>query len=74
MIRIGTSTTLLVLVATVALTGRAIQLHPVIEQTFRAVLAEQKIPASMVAVKISQPHVAAARVAASPYSALTANR
>ena len=49
----------------IALTGRAIQLHPAIEQTFRAALAEQNIQASMIDVKISQPHIAAARVAAS---------
>ena len=49
----------------IALTGRAIQLHPAIEQTFRAALAEQNIAAAMIDVKISQPHIAAARVAAS---------
>lgn len=56
----------------IALTGRAITLHPVVEQTFRAVLAEQKISASMIKVQVSQPHIAAARVAASQCSALTA--
>jgi glucosamine kinase len=48
----------------IALTGRAIQLHPVIEQTFRAALAKQNVTAPMIEVKISQPHIAAARVAA----------
>jgi glucosamine kinase len=57
----------------IALTGRAIQLHPAIEQTFRAVLAAQGIPATMIEVKISQPHIAAARVAASQSSALNSN-
>jgi glucosamine kinase len=57
----------------IALTGRAIQLHPAIEQTFRAVLAEQNIPASMINVKVSQPHIAAARVAASQSSAPNSN-
>jgi glucosamine kinase len=56
----------------IALTGRAIQLHPIIEQTFRAALAGQNIPASIIEVKISQPHIAAARVAASHCSAPTA--
>jgi glucosamine kinase len=57
----------------IALTGRAIQLHPAIEQTFRAVLAAQGIPATMIEVKISQPHIAAARVAASQSSASNSN-
>jgi glucosamine kinase len=54
----------------IALTGRAIQLHPAIEQTFRAALAEQNIPALMIDVKVSQPHIAAARVAATQSRAL----
>ena len=57
----------------IALTGRAIELHPVIEETFRAVLAEENIPASMIEVKVSQPHIAAARVAASQSSASNSN-
>ena len=57
----------------IALTGRAIQLHPAIEQTFRAALAAQGIPASMIEVKVSQPHIAAARLAASQSAASNSN-
>jgi len=57
----------------IALTGRAIQLNPAIEQTFRAALAAQNIAASMISVKVSQPHIAAARVAASQSPAPNSN-
>ncbi len=51
----------------IALTGRAIQLHPAIEISFRSGLARMSVanenPPS-VTLKISQPHMAAARIAA----------
>lgn len=48
----------------IVLTGRAVQLHSVIEKSFRAALLECSIQPHMIMVKVSQPHIAAARVAA----------
>ncbi len=48
----------------IALTGRAVQLHPAIEKSFRAALADSNIAPQMIVVRASQPHIAAARVAA----------
>jgi glucosamine kinase len=47
----------------IALTGRAVQLHPAIEKSFRAALVDSNIKPQMIVVKVSQPHIAAARVA-----------
>lgn len=49
----------------IALTGRAVQLHWAIEKSFRDALADRNMPSHMITVRVSQPHVAAARVAAS---------
>ena len=50
----------------IALTGRALQLHPAIEASFRIALANLSVtngnPPS-IALKITQPHIAAARIA-----------
>jgi glucosamine kinase len=47
----------------IALTGRAVQLHPAIEKSFRAALVDSNIESQMIVVRVSQPHIAAARVA-----------
>jgi glucosamine kinase len=49
----------------IALTGRAVQLHPAIEKSFRDALADRNMPSHMITLRVSQPHIAAARVAAS---------
>jgi glucosamine kinase len=48
----------------IALTGRAVQLHPEIEKSFRTALVDSNIESQMIVVRVSQPHIAAARVAA----------
>jgi glucosamine kinase len=47
----------------IALTGRAVQLHPAIAKSFRAALVDSNIESQMIVVRVSQPHIAAARVA-----------
>ena len=54
----------------IAITGRAIELHPAIEAAFRQALIENNFGSVLVQKKLTRPHIAAANVASKHASAL----